>query len=122
MGVPTAPYYDDIRLGGSHGLRYPLEAGPATFAISKQVDLGSVSGTVTLTSQQALASLITANPSAALTLVFPGCFPGHTAKILNLSGTYTITAEVSGNAVNTVTVGTSSASFVTHNSLTGGLI
>ena len=40
MSSPTAPYYDDVRLGGPDGLRYPLEVGKGTFLV--QADGGAI--------------------------------------------------------------------------------
>ena len=55
MGAPTAPYYDDVRLGGPDGLRYPLEVGKGTFLV--QADGGAVpavSPTLAVASQPTL--------------------------------------------------------------------
>lgn len=86
-----------------------------------ELDLGSVSGTIVLTAQQAGASLITMTPSAAVTLVFPVCQPGNSLYIQNLSGTYTITAEVSGNTTNTAVCPVSKMSCVVMTGTNGGI-
>ena len=112
MASPYGADYDNSRLGGPDGLRYPLEAGKGTFIIKKEVDLGSVSGTINLNPQQAGASLITLTPSAAVTLVFPITQPGHETLIQNNSATYAVTVEVSGNTTNTAVVAPSTLALV----------
>lgn len=35
----TPPSYDNVRLGGPDGIRYPLEVSKATFVVGKEVDI-----------------------------------------------------------------------------------
>lgn len=114
--------YQDERYGGPSGIRYPQEAGKSTFVVKKEVDLGIVSGTVKLSSDQAGSSFITANPSAALTLVLPVCQPGHETLVQNLSASYTITVEVSGNTSNTAVVPVSTLGLVVQTGLNLGVV
>ena len=126
----SPPDYDNERLGGgtaAGGLRVPQEMGPATLLVKKQVDLGSVSGTVTLLPSQAMASLITATPTAATTLVWAGCYPGLVLQVQNnAAATYAITCEIKGNATNTVVVPAGATVQIMHSDLlsvpTGGII
>jgi len=128
MANPNAAF-DNIQWPGGDGLRVPQEragfrplatqTGP-TLDTYGEVDLGSVSGTVKLTIQQAGASLITLTPSAAVTLVFPNCQPGYSTIVQNLSATYAITAEVNGNTTNTATCAVSVMTTVVFTGLNGG--
>lgn len=113
--------YDNVRMGGPDGIRIPQEAGKCTFVVKKEVDLGIVSGTVNLTAVQAAASFITANPSAALTLVLPVCQQGHETLIQNLSASYTITVEVAGNVSNTAIIPVSTLGLVVQTGLNSGV-
>jgi hypothetical protein len=121
MSGPTAPYYEDVRWPGSGGLRVPNEAAPASLAVFKELDLGVVSGTINLTPKQAGSSFITANPSAALTLVLPGCQPGFATAVQNLSASYTITVEVSGNTSNTAVIPVSTMGVVIQTGTNSGV-
>jgi hypothetical protein len=125
MAGVSGPDYDNVRLGGPDGLRYPLEAGRATFVVKKEVDLGTLASgsTTTLTPAQAQASLITATPQGACTLVFPSCLPGHMALILNLASTggYTITVEISGNTSNTAVCPINEMSLIVHTGTNSGV-
>lgn len=120
MPNPNANY-DNIRRGGPDGLREPMEIQHATYEVYKELDLGSVSGTVVLTPDQAGASLITMTPSAAVTLVYPTCQPGFSALIQNLSASFTITAEVNGNTTNTAVCAVSVTTLIYHTGLNGGI-
>jgi hypothetical protein len=102
-------------------LRYPLEVQKATFVVKKEINLGIVTGTVNLTPDQAGASFITANPSGALTLVLPGTQPGHQILVQNLSASYTITVEVSGNVSNVAVVPVSTMALVVETGLNSGV-
>ena len=117
----TAPYYEDVRWPGAGGLRVPQEAAPASLAVFKELDLGVVSGTVNLTPKQAGASFITANPSANLTLVLPGCQPGFSTTVQNLSASFTITVEVSGNTSNTAVIPVSTMGVVMQTGTNSGV-
>jgi len=113
--------YANVRMGGPDGIRIPQEADKSTFVVKKEVDLGIVSGTVNLTASQASASFITANPSAALTLVLPYCQQGHETLIQNLSASYTITVEVSGNVSNVAVIPVSTMGLVVQTGLNSGV-
>jgi hypothetical protein len=122
MAVPTAPYYEDVRLPGSGGLRIPTEANPAGLDVYKELDLTATTGTVTLTPSQAASSLITATPTANMTIVFPGCQPGKITAIMNLaSATYSITCEVSGNTTNTAVVSADTNALVVQTGSNSGM-
>ncbi len=42
----TAPNFDNIRLGGADGLRYPMELAPATFAVTTAPTYYTVAGAI----------------------------------------------------------------------------
>ena len=110
--------YDNVQWPGGDGLRVPQERAGfvdkptqtlPTLETYGEVDLGVVATSpYTLNAQQAGASLITVNPSVALTLIFPVCQPGHRLCIQNLSGANVITAQAGTNAANVATVAISS--------------
>lgn len=123
MANPS-PTYDNIRRGGPEGLREPMEIQRATYEVYKEVDLGALgAGTYALTADQAGASLITVNPSAPITLVYPTNQPGFSAAIQNLSAVAgaTVTVEVNGNAVNTAVIPISKMAYIIHTGLNGGI-
>ena len=113
MGLPVAPYYEDVRSPGSGGLRVPTEAYPASFSVYKQYDITATTGTVSLTPSQASASVLTVTPTANMTVTFPGCQSGKVTLIQNLaSATYSVTVEVAGNITNTAVVAANTNAFV----------
>jgi hypothetical protein len=125
----AAPYYDNVMWPTKDGLRVPTERAffkatstqsETTLATFGELDLGSVAGTITLNTQQAGATYITITPSAAVTLVYPGCLPGFKAAINNL-GSFSVTAEVSGNTSNTAVVPSSTIGTIAHDVTTGGI-
>jgi hypothetical protein len=123
----TAPDYDNVRWPGADGLRVPQEVAPATLMVKKEVDLGSISGSVTLNPTQSLVSFITATPTANSTIIWPACFPGLVVTVANLAAaTYTLTCEISGNSTNTVVIPAGSTVQIVHDQLLdkpiGGLI
>jgi hypothetical protein len=120
----TPPYYEDIRWPGVGGLRVPQEAAPASLRVYKEVDLGSASGTVTLTPQQAGASLITATPSGALTVNYPGLMPGLTVFVENLStaSANSITVGAIGATATSATVGSSTNAIIAHSTAANGIV
>lgn len=98
------PYYDDVRWPGADGLRVPQEASPATLTVKKQVTLSSVTGSVTLSPQQAGGNYFEVTNTGATTLIFPS-LPGHEFTIANLSGSSsTTTPEVSGQSASAIAV------------------
>jgi hypothetical protein len=129
----AAPYYDNVQWPTQDGLRVPTERAffKATATQSEptldtygELDLGTVAGgTVTLNLQQAGSSLITMNPTAAVTLVYPACWPGFSAQIQNLNSTTgnTITVEVAGNTTNTAVIPISKMATITHTGTNGGV-
>jgi hypothetical protein len=46
----TAPNFDNIRLGGADGLRYPMELAPATFAVTTAPIYYTVAGAIPVAS------------------------------------------------------------------------
>jgi hypothetical protein len=124
--MPSGPYYDNVRQGGPDGIRFPLEVQRAMYAVEKEVDLGSLaSGSTTyLTPDQAGASVITATPGGACTIVYPCCQPGFTVLIINLaSGAgYTITIQCGTNTTNVAVCPISKTSLVIHTGTNGGAL
>ena len=126
MANPS-PTYDNVQWPGADGLRVPqeragLKASPASLQTYGEVDLGTVAASpYNLTAQQAGASLITVNPTVALTLVFPTCQPGQKTLIQNTNATNAITAEVNGNSSNTATIAVSSLALVVQTGTNGGM-
>lgn len=109
MAVPTAPDYDNVRLGGPDGLRYPLEAGKATFALKQEVDINvggaGSTNTVNLLMTQVTGNYITVTNagSGATTVVFPGVIPGHEFIAYNNSGqacTFMVTGKTGISVAN----------------------
>lgn len=126
MANPS-PTYDNVQWPGGDGLRVPqeragLRTSPASLQTYGEVDLGTVAASpYNLTAQQAGASLITVNPTVALTLVFPTCQPGQKTLIQNSNATNAITAEVNGNSSNTATIAVSSIALVVQTGTNGGM-
>lgn len=125
--MAVSPTYDNVLWPSGDGLRVPQErAGnskiPTSLQTYSEVDLGTVAASpYNLTPQQAGASLITVNPTVALTLVFPVCQPGQHTLIQNTNATNAITAEVAGNATNTATIAVSSLAMVVQTGTNGGI-
>jgi hypothetical protein len=91
-GTPVAPTYDNVRLAGPSGLRYPLEVHNATFVVSKELDIDftKMLSPVVLTPDQAGGNYFTfANGAVASTVQFPF---GNSSKIFAV-------ANHSGSAV-----------------------
>lgn len=126
MSNPS-PTYGNVQWPGADGLRVPQErsglpTSPASLQTYGEVDLGTVAASpYKLTPQQAGASLITVNPTVALTLIFPTCQPGQSTLIQNTNATNAITAEVNGNATNTATIAISSIAHVVQTGTNGGI-
>jgi hypothetical protein len=102
MAVPSAPDYDNQRYGGPDGIRYPAEAGKATFALKQEIDINvggaGTTNTVNLTSLQVDGSYYTVTNagSGATTVNFPvGAAVGHVFAVYNNSGE-ACTFKVSG--------------------------
>jgi hypothetical protein len=95
MAAPQAPNYDDVRLGGPDGIRYPLEIGKATFVVGKEVDLdfSKLTSPVLLDSTQCGNYLTFANASAAATVSFPYGSSSKIFAVANHSGS-TITVNI----------------------------
>jgi hypothetical protein len=114
--------YDNVRMAGPDGLRIPTEIQRATFDVIKELDLGTIGASpYNLTTDQAGASVITANPTVALTMVLPTVNPGDFFLVKNLNATNAITVEVNGNATNTAIVPVSTTGLIVNDGLTGGL-
>ena len=132
MANPS-PNYRNVMISGADSLRIPEERSGfkatatqslPTLQTFGELDLGAVAATpYNLTTQQAGASLITANPSVPLTLVFPTCQPGQKTLVQNLNATVgnVITVGVAGNAVNTAVVAISSLALVVQTGTNGGV-
>lgn len=86
------PDYDNVRLGGPDGLRYPLEQGKATFALKHQVSINiggaGSTNTVNLAMNQTIGSeyVFTNAGSGATAVVWPGAFPALVFVVHNNSG------------------------------------
>lgn len=99
-GSPVAPLYDNIRLGGPDGLRYPLEVQHATFVVSKEVDIDftKMPSPVVLTPDQAGGNYFTfANGAVASTLQFPYGSGSKIFAVANHSGS-AVTVQIAASA------------------------
>lgn len=88
-GTPVAPRYDNIRLGGPSGLRYPLEVQNATFVVGKEVDISftTMPSPVILDASQAGGNYFTfANGPAASAVQFPYGSSSKIFAVANHSG------------------------------------
>jgi hypothetical protein len=117
--MPSGPYYDNIREGGPDGIRKPMEVMKATYAVQKELNLGTVDATGelsrTLTPDETGATVIEAAPTnGTLTIIYPACIPGKILVVVNGSSTESIVVEVSGNTSNTATITESTAGVVVH--------
>ena len=123
MAVVNAPYYEDVRWPGSGGLRVPQEKAPASLAVYKELDLGSATS-ATLTPQQAGASLTTANPTGAVTFLFPGLEPGRIIGVQNLatSSTATLTIGAVGAGSASAVISSSTSAVIAHSTVSNGII
>jgi hypothetical protein len=102
MSFPTAPDWDDVRLGGPDGLRYPLELGKAAFIAGKEVDLvfTGVTSPLLLSSTQLGNYFTLASASGAVTVSFPYGSSSHQFLVANHSGqtiTFNIAAGPGGS-------------------------
>jgi hypothetical protein len=131
------PAYGNVQWPGADGLRAPTErAGfigkttqtQPTVQTYGELDLGTVgASTITLNVQQAGASLITINPTGAVTIVLPTCQPGHRMYVWNQAvATNSVTLQIAGNATNTAIVpflaSTGTLAVVVHTGTNGGLM
>jgi hypothetical protein len=91
----TAPDYDNVRLGGPSGLRYPTEVGKASFVVGKEVDLvlTGVTSPLLLTSTQLGNYFTVASASGATTISFPYGSSSKIFAVANHSGS-TITFNI----------------------------
>jgi hypothetical protein len=136
MANPS-PTYSDVRLPGADGIRIPTEragfvgttAKPApTLDTFGELPLGTVgASTITLNAQQAGASLISINPTGAVTIVLPTCQPGRSFLVWNqATATNSVTLQIAGNATNTAVVpylaSTGTLAVVAHTGTNGGLM
>lgn len=101
-GLVTAPDWDNVRLGGPDGLRYPLEVGKASLIAGKEIDI-SLTG---LTSPLLLSSIQlgnyfrTTNATGAFTISFPYGSSSKQFLVANTSGqtiTFNIAAGPGGS-------------------------
>lgn len=95
MAAPQAPDFDNVRLGGPSGIRYPLEVGKATFIVGKEIDivLTGVTSPLLLTPTQLGNYFTVASASGATTISFPYGSGSKTFSVANHSGS-TITFNV----------------------------
>lgn len=95
MTFPTAPDWDDVRMGGPDGLRIPQEVGKASFVVGKEVDLvftGLISPLLLKSTQ--LGNYFTfASATGAFTVSFPYGSSSKTFAVANHSG-QTITVNI----------------------------
>jgi len=89
------PDYDNERYGGPSsggGIRYPQEAGPGTFAITKETDINvggaGSTNTINLSLDQTRSSVyyLTNAGSGATTIKWPAVLPGVQFTVKNASG------------------------------------
>lgn len=93
--APTAPDWDNVRLGGPDGLRIPQEVGKASFLVGKEVDLvfTGLTSPLALAPQQLGNYFTLASASGAFTVSFPYGSASHLFLVANHSG-QTITFNV----------------------------
>jgi hypothetical protein len=94
----TAPYYDNERYGGPSGIRYPQEAGKATFMVDKNVSHSYASGTAdwNMNPEETAGSVYSVIlAGGAANAIFPALVPGKHFVVNNGSG-QTITFKVTG--------------------------
>jgi hypothetical protein len=91
----TAPDYDNVRLSGPDGLRYPLEVGKGTFVVEKEVDLvfTGLASPVLLSPLQIGGYYTFASASGAFTVSFPYGSSSKIFAVANHSG-QTITVNI----------------------------
>lgn len=95
-GNPVAPLYDNVRLGGPDGLRYPLEVQRATFVVSKEVDLNlaNMTSPLILNPDQAGGNYFTfSGATGAFTVEFPYGSSSKIFAVANNSG-QTVTVKI----------------------------
>lgn len=102
MSFPTAPDWDNVRMGGPDGIRIPQEVGKCTFIVGKEVDLvfTALTSPYTLTSQQLGNYFTFASASGAFTVSFPYGSSSKQFLVANHSGqtvTVNITAGPGGS-------------------------
>jgi len=129
--------YSGVNLPGADGIRIPTERGGFIAKTTQtqpsldtygEYDLGSQgAGTITLNAQQAGASLITINPTGAVTIVLPVCQPGRIFTLWNqATATYSVTVQIAGNATNTAVVPflavTGTLGVIVHTGTNGGVM
>lgn len=99
-GSPTAPMYDNIRLGGPDGLRYPLEVQHATFVVGKELDIDftKMLSPVILTPDQAGGNYFTfANGPVASAIQFPYGSASKIFAVANHSGS-AVTVQIAASS------------------------
>lgn len=114
MAYPTAPDWDNVRLGGPDGIRYPLEIGKATFIAGKEIDLNftGVVSPLVLNSTQLGNYFTLASASGAVTVSFPYGSGSHLFLVANHSGqtiTFNIAAGPGGSPAASTGVAVSTA-------------
>lgn len=106
-GAPVAPTFDNVRLGGPNGLRYPLEVQSATFVVGKELDLNlaGVTSPLVLTPSQAGANYITlTGATGAISIQLPFGNASKQFIVANHSG-QTITFQIAPGPGGTASTG-----------------
>ncbi len=114
MAYPTAPDWDNVRLGGPEGIRYPLEIGKAVFDTVKEVDLvlTGVTSPLLLNSQQLGNYFTLASAGGAVTVSFPYASGHKIFLVANHSGqtiTFNVAAGPGGSPAASTGVAVSTA-------------
>ena len=105
----SAPYYDNVRMGGPDGIRIPQEAGKATFTVDKSIAHSYASGTAdwSMNPEETAGSVYSVTlAGGAANAIFPAYLPGKLFIVNNGSG-QTITFKVTGKTG--IAVGTGKA-------------
>ena len=121
MAVPSAPLYDNVRLGGPGGIRVPQEVGDATMEVNQRVSINAVSiggsagsNTITLVpfvnskvpdvagskvagGAEASMIVVTNGGTASTTLVLSAAYTGAYYTLYNAGGNGSnVTLKVTG--------------------------
>jgi hypothetical protein len=114
MAAPTAPDFDNVRMGGPDGIRIPQEVGRCSFLVGKEIDLvfTSLSSPVLLSPIQLGNYFTLASASGAFTVSFPYGSGSKIFAVANHSGqtiTFNIAAGPGGSPAASTGVAVSTA-------------
>lgn len=100
------PDYDNVRLSGPDGIRYPLEVGKATFVVGKEVDLNlaGMTSPILLNPTQLGNYFTLAGATGAFTIQFPFGSGSKQFGVANHSG-QTVTFQVAAAPGGTASTG-----------------